>query len=139
MTGSWSDVVRTACVFLCRVPQGFSRPLWLYVTGTPYICINPNISGSALSSELEPCIVIPSPFFKKRCGPEFATIQTSSFSLCMSPTQQEPQTSVALPPLWALLLPLLLECLGGFDSWHCGKFSPCFTIFPTWRIPLWHF
>lgn len=40
------------------------------------------------------------------------------------------------PPTVGPPLSLLPEYLGGFDSCHCDKFSPCFTIFPRWKIPL---
>lgn len=44
-------------------------------------------------------------------------------------TQQDPKAFVALQPLWALPLPLLLECLGGFGFCHLVSVpcvSPCF-------------
>lgn len=76
-----------------------------------------------------------SQLFKKLCDPKFSTIQTFYFSLCMFLTQQDPEAFVALQPLWALPLPLLLECLGGFDFCHCGKFSPCLTVFLDGESP----
>lgn len=125
-----------AWIFLSRISQVFSNSssIWPYILWIPYFYENPKYKWVYLSYELVSHIYN-SQFFEKLCDPKFSIIQTFYFSLCVFLIQQDPKAFVALQPLWAPPLPLLLECLGGFDFCHCGKCSPCFTNFSKWRTP----